>query len=314
LDPALMSMCTGTNPIKCTIPVPTDAMDYNVTVELGSASAASTSRVQAELFRIVIPPVTLPAGMYSRQTFSVNVRTEKHDGYNAPGKVLDLLIDGAAPALHGVGFQEAPTIPTLFLAGDSTVCDWDPALASILSPIERGWAQELSQYFKPGLAVADYADSGETAGSFYGKFFTPAKAAMKAGDYLFIEFGHNDQKNASDVANYKSNLMKYITDAKSKNATPVLVTPIGRKGASTANAGFGGLDQQMRDLAMAQSVALIDLTMLTIADYKTAPNLGLWFATPSEGTHLSETGATEVSGLVAKALKAGTLPLRDFLR
>lgn len=308
-----MSKCTGTSPIRCTIPVPTDG-DYNVTIELGSATAASTSRVQAELYRIVVPPVTLPAGMYSQQTFSVNVRAEKHDGYSAPGMILDVLIDGAVPALHGLGFAAAPNIPTIFVAGDSTLCDWDPALGSILSPIERGWAQELSQYLKPGIAVANYADSGETAGSFYNKFFTPAKAALRAGDYVFIEFGHNDQKNASDVANYKTNLTRYITDAKAKNATPVLLTPVGRKGASTGNAGFGGLDQQMRDLAMAQNVALVDLTMLSIAFYKTVPTLSDIFATPSEGTHFSELGATDISGLVANAFKAGTLPLRDFVK
>ena len=50
-------------------------------------------------------------------------------------------------------------------------------------------------YLKPGIAVANYADSGETAGGFYTKFFPAARTAMKAGDYLFIQFGHNDQKD-----------------------------------------------------------------------------------------------------------------------
>ena len=96
--------------------------------------------------------------------------------------------------------------------------------------------------------------------------------------------------------------------------TPVLFTPVARKSASTGSPGFGGLDQQVRDLAAAQNVAMIDLTMLAIADYKTAANLSALFATPSEGTHFSELGATEIAGVVSKALKSGTLPLRDFLR
>lgn len=313
LDPSLMSRCTGTNPVRCTIPVPTNG-DYNVTVELGSATAASTSRVQAELFRIVVPPLALPAGTFAQETFSVNVRAEAHDGYSAPGMTLNVLIDGAAPALHGIGFAAAPNIPTIFVVGDSTVCDWDPALASILSPTERGWAQELSQYLKAGIAVANYADSGETAGGFYSKFYPPAKAAMRSGDYLFIQFGHNDQKNSGDVSNYKANLMKYISDARAKTATPVLFSPVARKSASTGSPGFGGLDQQVRDLAAAQNVAMVDLTMLAIADYKMAPNLSALFATPSEGTHFSELGATEIAGVVSKALKSGTLPLRDFIK
>ena len=134
LNPSLLSLCSGTNPITCTIPVPANG-DYNVTVELGDAAAASMSRVQAELLRVVVPQLSLPAGQYSQVTFSVNVRPEVHDGYAAPGLVLNLLIDGPAPRLHGLGFASAPTIPTIFLAGDSTVCDWDPVATNILDPL-----------------------------------------------------------------------------------------------------------------------------------------------------------------------------------
>jgi len=313
LDAALLSRCTGSNPIRCTLPVATNG-DYLVTVELGSTTAASTSRVQAELYRIAVPTLTLAAGTLSRQTFAVNVRAEKHGGYSAPGMVLDLIIDGAAPALHGLGIEEAPSLPTIFVAGDSTVCDWDPALANILDPSERGWAQELSQFLKPTVAVANYADSGETAASFYTGFFPAARTAMRAGDYLFIQFGHNDQKNATDVANYTANLMKYISDARANNVTPVLFTPVARKSATTANAGFAGLDQEARDLASAQGLALVDLTTLAIAFYKTAPNLSSLFATPSEGTHFSESGATQIANLVAQTLKAGKAPLSDFVK
>jgi lysophospholipase L1-like esterase len=317
LDPTLLSDCTGTNPIKCTIPVAANG-DYTITVALGDATTASVARVQAELYRIVVPQVALAAGPPSLATFSANVRAEMHDGYSAPGMILDLLIDapttGPAPRLAGLGVAAAPTIPTIFVAGDSTVCDWDPALATILDPSERGWAQELSQFLEPGVAVANYADSGETAATFYTKFFPQARSAMRAGDYLFIQFGHNDQKSSTDIANYQSNLMKYITDARAKNVTPVLFTPVARKTATTADPGFAGLDQQARDLAAAQGVALVDLTTLAIAYYKTVPNLSALFATPTEATHFSESGATQIANLVAVALKAGSLPLASLVK
>ena len=313
LNPAMLSDCTGANPMRCTIPVPANG-DYNVTVELGDPAVASVTRVQAELLHIEVPTLSLAAGQLSQQTFSVNVRAEQHDGYSAPGMVLNLIIDGSAPHLHGLGFAAAPNIPTIFVAGDSTVCDWDPAAANILDPLQRGWAQELSQYLDPGIAVANYADSGETASSFYGKFFPPARAAMRAGDYLFIQFGHNDQKVAADVANYQANLMRYITDARTRNVTPVLFTPVARKGASAGNPGFAGLDQQARMLAASQNVALVDLTMLAIAYYRTVPNLSTVFATPSEGTHFSEAGATQIANLVAQALKASSVPLKTFIK
>jgi lysophospholipase L1-like esterase len=313
LDPALMARCMGSQPIKCTIPVAANG-NYNVTVELGSAQTASTSRVQAELYRIVVPPLTLAVGAYSQQTFTVNVRAEDHDGYDAPGMELNILIDGDAPALHGLGYAAAD-VPTLFVVGDSTVCDWDPA-ASSLGPEERGWAQEFSQFLKPGLAVANYADSGDTARSLYGKFASRG-AVLKAGDYLFIQFGHNDQKSASDVDAYKANLMKYVTDARAKNATPVLFSPAARKGATLANPGFAGLDQQARELAQSEQIPFVDLTTLTIKYYATVADKSLLFATPTEGTHFSIAGATALSKLVADALKAGTTPatsIQNFIR
>lgn len=314
-----MSKCTGSKPIVCTIPVPNNG-DYTVTVELGSASAASTSRVQAELYRIVVPEMTLTAGIYSQQTFSVNVRAEDHDGYTAPGKELNLRIDGASPALHGLGFAAAPNIPTIFVAGDSTVCDWDPvytaANSNTAGPNERGWAQELSQFFKPGIAVANYADSGETSSGFYGKFWGPAKAALRAGDYVFVQFGHNDQKPDSGLttSSFKTAMLKYITDARNAKATPVLLTPPGRKGASSGDTGFAGFDQATRELAKSENVTLVDLTNLSIDYYKTLTDKSVVFANSSEGTHFGEVGATALSKLVTTNLKAGTLPLKDFIK
>lgn len=304
IDPALLAQCTGTSPITCNINQPNG--NYNVTVELGSASAAATSWVQAETRRIAVAEKVTAAGAFLRQTFSVNVRQEVHDGGQAaPGNVLNLLIGGAAPALHGIGIAPAPTAITLFIASDSTAADWDPVNTSALGPDERGWAQELTQFLKPGLAVANYADSGETAGSFYTRFWPAARALLKQGDYVFIQFGHNDQK--IDLTLYQPALLNYINDARAARATPVIVTPPGRRTATAADAGFAGLDQQARDLAAQQNVALIDLTMLSIAYYRTVANLPSLFATLTAGgndsTHFGEMGATQIANLVAQAMK-----------
>ena len=313
LDPALMSKCTGSKPIKCTFPVPADG-NYNVTVELGSATAASTSQIEVELARIAVQDVKLGAGVYSQQTVSVNVHNETHDDYTAPDKVLDVVISGDAPALHGIGYAAA-NIPTLFVVGDSTVCDWAPEKAN------RGWAQELSIYLKPGLAVANYADSGDTASSLYPKFTSRMGGMMKKGDYIFIQFGHNDQKIASAVTAYKANLMKYITDARNAMATPILFTPVARRGylnnqsgtPTLADPGFNGLDQQARDLAAAEKVALVDLTALALKFYGTVNAAPLM----NDITHFKAAGAIAISKLVADALKAGTTPttsIGDFLK
>ena len=311
LDPTLLGDCTGTSPITCTIPAPNG--NYDVTVSLGSATAAATTRVQAELLRIELQPTATTAGMFFSYTFTVNVRTEKHNVYSAPGNILNLLFDGTAPALHGLGVAPSPNSITVFVAGDSTVCDWDPTASDAITPptpsIERGWAQELSQYLKPGVAVANYAVSGTTSGGFYGSYFPPARTAMKAGDYLFVQFGHNDQKSAADIASYQANLMNYINDAKAKNVTPVIFTPVAR-GTGT---NFAGLDGQARTVAMAQNVALVDLTNLSWAYYQTLPDKTVLFV-PGQETHFTESGATQIAGIVASALKTSQLGLASYIK
>jgi lysophospholipase L1-like esterase len=183
--------------------------------------------------------------------------------------------------------------------------------SSALADDETGWAQALSMYFKAGLAVANYADSGETAGGFYTKFFPAVRTAMKAGDYLFISFGHNDQKNQADVDNYKANLMKYVADALRKSATPVILTPVSRSGGSSANPGFAGVDQLARDVAMEENVALIDLTALSRTYYTTVPDKNALFI---DGTHFHEVGAIGVASVIAQAVKNGNLPLKAFVK
>lgn len=309
LDPTLLSKCTGTNPITCAFAATNG--DYNVTVELGSATAAATTRVLAETRRIELQPTSTAAGAYVRYTFTVNVRAENHDGYSAPGNILNLSFDGTAPALHGVGFASA-SVPTIYIAGDSTVCDWDPAaynpFTSYGATDVSGWGQELSQYLRPGIAVANYADSGETAGTFYTKFYPPEKAAMKQGDFLFVQFGHNDMKSDS-AATYQTNLTKYLTDAQAKNVTPVLITPVARE----SGANFNGFDQTMRDLATSKKVALIDLTNLALTYYGTLSSAAKT-ATFIDGTHFHEAGATQIANLVAQAMKGLNVGLESYVK
>jgi lysophospholipase L1-like esterase len=309
LDPALLSRCTGQNPIVCTIDAPNG--NYDVSVEVGNQNAAGLSRVSAETRHYAGAAIATAAGAFSVATFTVNVRAEVHDGgQSAPGNVLNLLIDGDAPQLHGIGIRPAPSSVTVFIASDSTACDWVSTNTSALAPDETGWGQALSMYLKPGVAVADYADSGETSGSFYGKFFPPARAAMKAGDFLLIQFGHNNKSDA-DIARYGADLSRYIDDARAKNVTPVIVTPVSRSSGTAQAPGFNNLDEVARDLAAREDVALIDLTALSRTFYTTVPSKNALFI---DGTHFHEDGAIGVAGVVARALKDSGLGLASFVK
>jgi lysophospholipase L1-like esterase len=306
LDPALLARCSGTSPIVCQLDAPNG--NYDVTVDLGAEDAPASSRAEAETrHAFAAEQATLP-GEHALLTMTVNVRAEEHDGgQSAPGNLLELTITGDAPRLRGLGFRAAPTAATVFVAGDSTVCDWLGTNTSAVSDDEMGWAQALAQYFAPGVAIANYADSGETAGPFHDKFFLPAVAAMKAGDYVFIQFGHNDQKEAATRDAYKASVMRYVDEARAKQAVPVLLTPVARKD----NVNFDGIDAQARELAADENIALIDLTTLSATHYSTVPDKNALFV---DGTHLSSLGATQVAGLVASAIKSSTLPLKAFLR
>jgi lysophospholipase L1-like esterase len=306
LDPALLAHCTGTSPIVCQLDAPDG--NYDVTVDLGADDATASSRAEAETRHAFAAEQPTLAGEHALLTMTVNVRAEKHDGdQSAPGNMLDLTIAGDAPRLRGLGFRSAPAAVTVFVAGDSTVCDWLGTNTSAVNDDEMGWAQALAQYFAPGVAIANYADSGETAGPFHDKFFLPAAAAMKAGDYVFIQFGHNDQKEVATRDAYKASVMRYVDEARAKQAVPVLFTPVARKD----NVNFEGIDAQARELAAEEGIALFDLTMLSAAHYATVPDKNALFV---DGTHLSSRGATEVAALVASAVKSSQLPLRSHVR
>jgi lysophospholipase L1-like esterase len=310
LDPGLLASCTGTNPIRCAIQAPNG--NHDVTVALGDPTSTGSSWVDAETRHRVVDETATAAGATASFTFTVNVRQEQHDGgQSAPGNVLDLTIGGSQPKLQGIGVRAAPSAVTVFVASDSTACDWVATNTSAAADDETGWAQVLSRHFGPGVAVANYADSGETAGGFYGKFFGPARTAMKAGDYLLVQFGHNDQKDQANVDAYQTNLMRYVTDARAKSAIPVILSPVSRSSATAANPGFNGLDQQARDLAARENVALIDLSALSRAYYATVPDKAALFI---DGTHFHEVGAFGVAGVVADAIESGPLELKTFLK
>lgn len=110
--------------------------------------------------------------------------------------------------------------------GDSTMADYDQS-----QPDQKGmygWGQVFGDYFTNGMTVKNWGDRGESARSFYKKFWSQTKAEIKKGDYVLIQFGHNDQKSVTtDV--YREYLSKFVNETRALGATPVLVTSICRK-------------------------------------------------------------------------------------
>ncbi len=297
--------------------------NYDVTFVLGGASAAKTE-VQTETLREVLAEVDTAAGQTSRYAFTINVRQPEGQPIQAvssgtPG--LDMYFLGPAPLLDAIGYAPATNPMVLYIAGDSTVCDQtDPEYA--------GWGQLLPPYFNLGLSVANYADSGESSASFLGSgsLWGAIKTAMKAGDYVLVQFGHNDK--TISAADFKTNITAYVTQTKAKNAFPILVTPIARATFSgntvtaqhqhtDAAGNLVDLPAIIREVGLEQNVPVIDLTATTTAWLtQVGPNgWQAYHALGTDATHTNRAGAAVNAGFVRDAIVSlGITPLKSFLR
>lgn len=178
--------------------------NYTVTVTLGDAKGASSTFLKAESRRLLLETTATKAGQFTTQTFTLNVKSRRISDTEMvalkPRELtkldwddrLTLEFDGTVSCLAALEIMPAPTAPTVFLAGNSTVVDQDDEPWA-------AWGQMLPRFLKPGVAVANHAESGLTLGSFLGsKRLAKVLSVMKPGDYLFIEFGHNDQKDKGE--------------------------------------------------------------------------------------------------------------------
>lgn len=274
--------------------------NYNVLVTLGDNSGASETTIKSEAERVLVEQLKTTSGQFAQYNVTLNIR----DG------VLNLTFSGAAPKVNAVEIQQTTSAITVYIAGDSTVCDQT-------TPPYAGWGQELSSYFKPGVAIANYADSGESSWSFWNGFYVPGiQPRIKSGDYLLIQFGHNDEKSGT-LDDYKSWLKKYVDDARAHGATPVLITPLERNvwSGGTLTWSHGQYPDAMKSVATANNVPLIDLTTMSHNLYV---SMGQTAATTlfvsGDKTHTNEIGALKIAGLIRDGLRSLNLnPLSSYL-
>lgn len=223
--------------------------------------------------------------------------------------------------------------PTLFLAGDSTMAD-KPDLALP----ERGWGQALRELFLPALPIENRAENGRSTRSFRDLgLWEDLLAALTPGDFVLIQFGHNDEK-ASDPSrftepegDYRANLRRFVRETRARGGHPVLATPIVRRRFAADGAfvdSHGDYPRVVREVAAAEGVPLLELEALTRelvrgAGVAESRALFLHFA-PGEhlllpgglhdDTHLSALGARRVAELAAGELARATPPLGRALK
>ena len=154
---------------------------------------------------------------------------------------------------------------TLFLIGDSTMSD-KPVIPAYP---ERGWGQMLPMYFNPEVRVANHARNGRSSKSFRDEGrWSSVLALMKPGDYVIIQFGHNDEKKGDAArftepfGEFKQNLKRYVHEARAAKAVPVLATPVARRrfGADgQVRDTHGDYPEAVRQVAAEEQVPLLDL-------------------------------------------------------
>jgi lysophospholipase L1-like esterase len=324
-------ICSGTNPISCHFGG--SPGDYAVTLDLGGSAAAYTE-IQAEMNRAMLKPLTTTAGARKEFSFVVNVRTPEgqpvEDGPTEGTPGLDLYFYGSqggpgetaaaggtvAPLLDAVGYATPATGRVgLFVAGDSTVCDQTDADYA-------GWAQLIPASFNYPISIANYADSGESALSFYasGALWKAMLAQVKSGDWVFIQFGHNDKTDAT--GQFQTAITNMVTQAKNKGAHPVLISPPARATYSgqTLSAQFvydwGSVQPVMQQVATAQQIPYIDLTSITTTWYnQLGPNgWQAYHALGTDRTHTNRAGASAIADFVVAAIKSQNIGLTQYLR
>lgn len=198
----------------------------------------------------------------------------------------------------------------ILYAGDSTV-----TFNKITSYPQTGMSQGLQLYLKEGVQVISFARNGRSTKSFIDEGRLDAiDRELRPGDYLFVQFGHNDEKDdparhTDPEGDFQENLLKFAQTARAHQARAVFITPIARRNFDPAGrflpGSHGAYPAAMEAAGKKAGVPVINLTDLTenylasVGEVWSRP----WFVWPKDNTHLKYEGAVLMAGFLARELK-----------
>ncbi|MEH3113663.1 rhamnogalacturonan acetylesterase [Pedobacter terrae] len=235
---------------------------------------------------------------------------------------------GALSILCSFVLQQKKT--KLYIIGDSTAANKKENAYP-----ETGWGMELQSYFKTDVTVDNRALNGRSTKSFRAeKHWDPILAQLNPGDYVFIEFGHNDEKVDKpavgvSLADFKTNLINYVKETRSKNAFPVLLTPISRRSFKNgmlinSHGDYPSITHQVADSLQVPLIDMLAKTRSLLTHLGDEPSVKLFNYVDSghvnypkgkkDDTHLSPEGAKQVAGLVVKGIRELKLTLVKRLK
>ena len=311
--------------------------NYRITATLGGFDASDTT-LKAELRRLMLDAVQLPAGGTQTRSFIVNVRTA--DIAAAPGvepgrvklkereiateawawdRRLTLEINGSHPALRRLVIEPV-RVPTVFLLGDSTVADQS-------GEPYASWGQMLTALFKPTVAVANHAESGETfRDSLARRRIDKILSVLQPGDTVLLQFGHNDQKQQKDgsgnAQTYQAEMRTHAERILARGGVPVIVSSMERRNFDAQGRLKPSLleyAEAARRVAEDMKLAYIDLNGMSQAFYAALGPERSQAAHPMnngklDNTHHNNYGAAQLARLVAQGLRDARVPVASQLR
>ena len=312
--------------------------NYLVKVVLGGKKNSNTT-VRAEGRRLMMDNITTKRAKDTQEvSFTVNKRTplideknrvkikDREKAYFTWDDKLTLEFNGDMPAVKHIHIEKAD-VPTIYLCGNSTVVDqnYEPWAS---------WGQMITRWFGPEVAISNHAESGLTARTFIASNrLDKILTTLKKGDYVFVEFGHNDEKEKKpgDGAwyHYQYQLKIFVDQVRKKGADIVFCTPTQRRAFNddkkTLMNTHGDFPAAMKMVAEKENVPLIDLNSLTKTFFET---LGyedskralvhypkeMYGRELADNTHFNTYGAYEVAKCVVMGMKQLNLPVLQYLR
>jgi len=238
----------------------------------------------------------------------------------------------AAVFLLGLPLLAFAAPPTVFLAGDSTMADKPADLP------EYGWGQALPRFFVDPAMIHNHAMNGRSTRSFIDEGrWQKIVDELKAGDFVIIQFGHNDEKvedpkrGTDPATTFRDNLRRFVRETRAKYATPILATPVARRKFDAAGQlvpTHGAYPDALRAVATEEKVPLLELERATgqwlqAAGDEPSKKFFMWiepgkFPKLPEGrkddTHFVEAGAARVAALAVAQMRELKLPLVEWLK
>lgn len=220
----------------------------------------------------------------------------------------------------------------IWMIGDSTMANKQADKAP-----ETGWGMVMNEFVTENVIVHNHAMNGRSSRSFVAEGRWKAVLdSIQPGDYVIIEFGHNDEKPAAKLhtdanTTYKEFLKKFVDETRSKGGNPIICSSIVRRhfdGKGNLKDTHGDYIKASREIALESNTPFVDMEALTrkvVAELGSEKSKSFYlFSKPGEypnrkdgvqdSTHLSGVGARKVAGLFVQAVKSQKLPLANCLK